>query len=135
MADTLTARQRSELMGRIRSKDTKPEMRVRRLAHAMGYRYRLHVAHLPGSPDLVFGPRHKTIFVHGCFWHQHPGCSANRRPKTHRTFWWDKLDRNVERDRRNNTALRADGWSVLVIWECETKNLPELADRIREFLT
>ena len=83
----------------------------------------------------MFGPRHKTIFVHGCFWHQHPGCSANRIPKTRSTFWRDKLlDANVERDRRNEAALRADGWSVLVIWECDVVSDDGIADRIRGFL-
>ena len=133
--DSLTDRQRSDLMSRIRGKDTKPEMRVRRLVHGMGYRYRLHAKGLPGRPDLVFRPRRKIIFVHGCFWHRHSGCSANRIPKTRADFWRAKLDRNVERDRRNDAALRADGWGVLVIWECETKSDHEqLAQRIRAFL-
>lgn len=122
-------------MSRIRGKDTKPEMRVRRLVHGMGYRYRLHAKELPGCPDLVFRPRRKAIFVHGCFWHRHPGCSANRIPKTRPDYWRAKLDRNVERDRQNEAALKADGWSVLVIWECETKgDSDHLARRIRAFL-
>ena len=122
-------------MSRIRGKDTKPEMRVRRLVHGMGYRYRLHAKELPGRPDLVFGPRRKAIFVHGCFWHRHPGCSDNQIPKTRSDYWRHKLDRNVERDRRTEAALRAAGWSVLVIWECETNGDTDgLARRIRTFL-
>ena len=122
-------------MSRIRGKDTKPEMRVRRLVHGMGYRYRLHAKELPGRPDLVFRPRRKAIFVHGCFWHRHAGCSANRIPKTRAHYWRAKLDRNVERDRRNEVALRAMAWGVLVIWECETKgDLEKLAQKIRAFL-
>jgi len=122
-------------MSRIRGKDTKPEMRVRRLVHGMGYRYRLHARELPGRPDLVFRPRRKAIFVHGCFWHRHSGCSANRIPKTRADYWRAKLNRNVERDRRNEAALRTAGWGVLVIWECETTGDPDrLARRIRAFL-
>ena len=120
MTDTLTARERSEVMSRIRSKDTKPEMLVRRLVHGMGYRYRLHAADLPGRPDLVFRPRRKAIFVHGCFWHRHEGCTRNTIPATRRNFWRRKLDGNVQRDRRHEAALRESGWRVLVIWECET---------------
>ena len=136
MADMLTPRQRGELMARIRSKDTRPEMRVRRLVHSMGYRYRLHARELPGCPDLVFRPRRKAIFVHGCFWHRHEGCSRNRIPKSPETrdYWLAKLNGNVERDRRNEAALREDGWRILVIWECETKDLTQIAGRIRNFL-
>lgn len=133
-SDPLTARQRSELMSRIRSKDTKPEMVVRRLVHGMGYRYRLHAKELPGRPDLVFRPRRKAIFVHGCFWHRHVGCPANRLPTTRRKFWRDKLDGNARRDRRNEAALEEMGWRFLVIWECETKDLDRVAETVRRFL-
>lgn len=132
--DTLTADQRSELMSRIRAKDTRPEKRVRRLLHRLGYRYRLHASDLPGRPDLVFRPRRKAIFVHGCFWHRHEGCPRNQVPKTRRKFWVNKLDGNVRRDRRNQAALRDQGWRVLVIWECETTDLEHVADKAREFL-
>lgn len=134
--DTLTARQRSERMGRIRSTDTKPELRVRRLVHGLGYRYRVHAKGLPGRPDLVFTARRKVIFVHGCFWHRHEGCPRNRIPKSpeRRAFWRAKVDGNVLRDRKNEAALRGMGWSVLVVWECETKDLDRLADRIKGFL-
>lgn len=132
--DTLTARQRSDLMSRIRSKDTKPEMRVRRLLHGLGYRYRLHVKNLPGSPDLVFRSRRKAIFVHGCFWHRHEGCSKNRMPKSpeRRDFWERKLNRNVHRDELNEEALRQMGWQAL--WECETGDPDAVAERVRAFL-
>lgn len=134
--DTLTAHQRSERMSRIRSTDTKPELRVRRLVHGLGYRYRLHAKGLPGRPDLVFGARRKVIFVHGCFWHRHKGCPRNRIPKSpeRRAFWRAKLDGNVLRDRKNASALRGMGWRVLVVWECEMKDLDRLADRIKVFL-
>ena len=134
--DPLTVRERSELMSRIRSKDTKPEMRVRQLVHGMGYRYRLHASELPGRPDLVFRPRRKVVFVHGCFWHRHEGCSRNRIPKSpeRRGFWRDKLNGNARRDRLNQAALREMGWGVLVIWECETRDLDRLATRVRAFL-
>ena len=132
--DPLTARQRSEMMSRIRSKDTGPEMLVRRLVHGMGYRYRLHAKALPGRPDLVFRPRRKVIFVHGCFWHRHEGCSSNRIPATRSEFWRAKLDGNVERDQRNEASLRQMGWRVLVIWECETRDPDRLAGTIKRFL-
>lgn len=134
--DPLTVRERSERMRRIRSKDTKPEMRVRRLVHGLGYRYRLHASDLPGRPDLVFRPRRKVIFVHGCFWHRHEGCSRNRTPKSPelRGFWRDKLDGNAHRDRLNQASLREMGWAVLVVWECETRDLDRLAERVTEFL-
>ncbi len=121
-------------MSRIRSKDTKPEMVVRRLVHGMGYRYRLHAKELPGRPDLVFRPRRKAIFVHGCFWHRHVGCPANRLPTTRREFWRDKLDSNARRDRRNEAALEEMGWRSLVIWECETKDLDRVAETVRRFI-
>ncbi|MCY3773350.1 MAG: very short patch repair endonuclease [Gemmatimonadetes bacterium] len=129
-------RERSELMGRIRSVNTKPEMRVRRLVHGMGYRYRLHAKDLPGRPDLVFRPRRKVIFVHGCFWHRHRGCSNNRMPKSpERLFYWrKKLDGNAQRDREHYSALRSMGWQVLVIWECETKEPESVKEKVRAFL-
>ena len=124
-------------MKRIRSTDTKPEMRVRRLVHNMGYRYRLHARDLPGRPDLVFRSRRRVIFVHGCFWHRHEGCSSNRMPKSPERlgYWRDKLNGNAQRDRQNHLKLRQDGWEVLVVWECETKDsLDHMLRRIRTFL-
>lgn len=123
-------------MSRVRGRDTKPEMLVRRLTHGMGYRFRLHRRGLPGSPDLVFPSSMKVIFVHGCFWHQHldPGCKLARLPKSKLDFWGPKLETNRERDERNLVLLAELGWDVLVIWECQTKNREELQARIGEFL-
>ena len=122
-------------MSLIRGKDTKPEMAVRRLVHSMGYRYRLHRRDLPGSPDLVFSVRRKVIFVHGCFWHRHPDstCKLARLPKSRKEFWIPKLESNASRDRRNEQALEADGWGVLVVWECETKDQALLESKIQAF--
>ncbi len=131
--DPLTPSERSERMSRIRNADTKPEMMVRRIVHGMGYRYRLHAQDLPGYPDLVFRPRHKVIFVHGCFWHQH-GCRQYRQPRTKRSFWETKLEGNKERDKRNETKLSEMGWKYLVIWECELQDQGKLRKRINEFL-
>lgn len=121
-------------MSRIRGKDTGPEMAVRRMAHAMGFRYRLHVKGLPGRPDIVL-PRHrKVIFVHGCFWHTH-GCDAARRPPaTHKRFWREKFARNAARDREALRALWQAGWQVLVVWECETKDARQLRAILAAFL-
>lgn len=132
--DTLSPVQRSELMSRVRSKDTKPEMRVRRMVHAMGYRYRLHHGKLPGRPDMVFPERRKIIFVHGCFWHRHEDCRRNRTPKSRREFWDAKLEKNRLRDLENQSKLRALGWDVLVVWECETEEAAGLPGRIMSFL-
>lgn len=123
-------------MRRIGSKDTSPEMIVRRLVHGMGYRYQLHRSDLPGKPDLTFSSRRKVIFVHGCFWHQHGSkrCTIARRPKSNQRYWTPKLDGNVERDRRQRRRLRRLGWRSLVVWECETHRLEILARRIERFL-
>jgi len=134
MVDTLTKRERSERMGRVKGADTKPEMVVRRLVHAMGYRYRLHGRDLPGKPDIVFRSRKKVIFIHGCFWHRHPGCKLARIPKTRLDFWVPKLEGNRERDIRNQQALGQMGWRYLVIWECEIGDRGDLENRILEFL-
>lgn len=134
--DTLTPVARSERMSRIRNKDTRPEMKVRRLAHGMGYRYRLHGADLPGKPDLVFSGRRKVIFVHGCFWHRHPDpdCRLARLPKSRLNFWQPKLESNRARDLENQKKLVRDGWQVLVLWECEMRDVSHLGQRIRSFL-
>jgi DNA mismatch endonuclease, patch repair protein len=123
-------------MAAIRSKDTKPELIVRRLVHSLGYRYRLHARDLPGKPDLVLRPKRKVIFVHGCFWHLHPdkACLNARKPKSNKSYWGPKLSRNVKRDAEHIAALQADGWRVLVIWECETKVLASLKKRLMKFL-
>ncbi len=114
--------------------NTKPEMVVRRLAHGLGYRYRLHRRDLPGRPDMVFTPRRAVIEIRGCFWHRHPGCPLAYLPKTRRDFWQDKFDRNVERDARNVQALENAGWRVLVVWECETRDARVLTERLTRFL-
>ena len=134
--DKISPFRRSANMARIRSKDMKPEMRVRRLVHSLGYRYRLHRKDLPGKPDLVFAPKRKVIFVHGCFWHLHPDteCVDARMPKSNIDYWKPKLERNVERDKQHIKALANDGWGSLVIWECETKDVAALRQRIVSFL-
>lgn len=136
MVDTLTPKERSERMGRVRGKDTKPEMLVRKLVHRMGYRYRLHRRDLPGNPDLVFPRRRKIIFVHGCFWHRHsdPECKLARMPKSRLDFWKLKLERNRLRDRENISRLRSMGWKILVIWECQIKDGKLLEKNIKTFL-
>lgn len=121
-------------MGRVRSRDTKLEMAVRRMVHAMGYRYRLHAKDLPGKPDLVFRSRGKVVFIHGCFWHRHTDCALARLPKSRLDFWLPKLDANRQRDLKNEHALREAGWDVLTIWECELSDMAQLKTRIRGFL-
>ncbi|MBM7324153.1 DNA mismatch endonuclease Vsr [Agrobacterium sp. S2] len=125
---------RSWTMSRVKSKDTTPEMIVRRLAHNLGYRYRLHGANLPGKPDLVFACRRKVIFVHGCYWHGHDCRRGARTPSTRQEYWLPKLARNKERDARNVSSLEQDGWSVLIVWECEISDRVALADRLTAFL-
>ncbi|MGE3347824.1 MAG: very short patch repair endonuclease [Ramlibacter sp.] len=132
--DTLTSAERSARMALVRAKDTKPELRLRRLVHGMGYRYRLHRRDLPGTPDMVFAGRGKVIFVHGCFWHRHERCALARLPKSRSDFWLPKLTANAERDVRHTRALRRLGWSVLTIWECQLGDTAKLAKRIRRFL-
>jgi len=132
--DRLTPNQRSENMRRIRGKDSAPERAVRRLLHKLGYRYRLHRRDLPGRPDIVFPTRRKVIFVHGCFWHRHPGCKFAYNPKSRLEFWSTKFRQNVERDNRATAMLMASGWAVLVVWECETADAKLLTSRLRAFL-
>jgi DNA mismatch endonuclease, patch repair protein len=119
MADVVDRATRSRMMSGIRGKDTKPEMVVRRHVHAAGLRFRLHDRKLPGRPDLVLRRHGAVVFVHGCFWHQHPGCRFAVMPKQNQAFWKDKLERNALRDLRRAAALEADGWRVLTVWECE----------------
>ncbi|MFT4253822.1 MAG: DNA mismatch endonuclease Vsr [Caulobacter sp.] len=135
--DRLSKDARSERMGRIKGKDTVPEMIVRRLVHSMGRRFRLHRSDLPGKPDLVFPGSRKVIFVHGCFWHRHPdsACKLARLPKSRLDFWLPKLERNRDRDVENQENLRRLGWSVLVIWECELKDMASVKDKIEAFLS
>jgi DNA mismatch endonuclease Vsr len=132
--DTLTPAERSARMALIRSKNTKPEMVVRRLLHGLGYRYRLHRKDLPGAPDLVFPARKTILFVHGCFWHGHEGCKIAHRPDSRSAYWVDKFERNKTRDLRNEKALRQAGWNVLTVWECETKDLSVMELRLASHL-
>lgn len=125
MTDVFSKEKRSEVMSRIRGKNTAPELKVRSMLHRMGYRFRLHVADLPGKPDIVL-PKYKTvIFVHGCFWHQHEGCRLAYLPKTRAEFWSRKLDENTLRDHKATAALKVLGWNVIVLWECEIGSLTE----------
>ncbi|MES2741029.1 MAG: very short patch repair endonuclease [Pseudomonadota bacterium] len=134
MVDSLTPAGRSAVMAKVRGKNTRPELIVRKLLFAEGYRYRLHVRTLPGSPDLVFAARKKIIFVHGCFWHRHDDCPAARMPKSREDFWGRKLNGNKARDARIQDELTRAGWHVLTVWECELDNLQMLMDRLRLFL-
>jgi DNA mismatch endonuclease Vsr len=122
-------------MRAVRAKDTKPEMVVRRITHALGFRYRLHARDLPGRPDLVFRSRRKVIFVHGCFWHGHKGCPRAAQPRTNQDFWRRKLERNAQRDAAQLASLESEGWTALVIWQCETKRTEALERRLRAFLS
>ena len=126
---------RSALMARVRSKHSKPELAVRKLAHQLGFRFRLHYRGLPGTPDLVFPGLHKVIFVHGCFWHRHRGCARTTNPKTRKIFWSHKFKQNVKRDRIKEAQLRKLDWDVLIIWECETFNPDTVSRRLKRFLS
>lgn len=134
MTDTLTIAERSRLMAKIRGKNTGPERAVRALLHRAGYRFRLHVAGLPGKPDIVL-PRYKTVvFVHGCFWHRHPGCKVATLPKSHRRFWTEKFTRNVANDRKHRRRLRRLGWRVVTVWACTLKRPAQVLARIERAL-
>lgn len=136
MVDNLSPEDRSWCMSRIRSEGMKPERIVRSLAHGLGYRFRLHRRDLPGKPDLVFPGRRAVIFVHGCFWHWHPDpdCPIAGLPKSNLDYWIPKLERTRSRDLEHVTALEADGWRVLTLWECSLRNIEQAASRIRKFL-
>ena len=134
MADTVSKEQRSRNMSLIRSTETKPEDFVRSILHRLGFRFRKNLKTLPGKPDIVL-PKYKTvIFVHGCFWHQHPECRRSTIPKSNTEYWIPKLNRNVERDVQHKEALEADDWKVFVVWECETKNAEDLKAKLQMFL-
>lgn len=121
-------------MARVRAKNTRPEMLVRSLVHHMGYRFRLHRRALPGAPDLVFVSRRSVVFVHGCFWHRHPGCPNTRTPKSRPDFWVPKLAENRRRDLRNRRQLLALQWRVFVVWECQLRDLNMVSRELRRFL-
>lgn len=137
MTDVVDSQTRSRMMAGIRSRDTKPEMQVRRYLHAQGFRYRLNVRSLPGSPDLVLARWRAVIFVHGCFWHRHSGCTLAYTPKSRQAFWLEKFEKNVARDLAAITALENAGWRVIVVWECALRKngqhaaLAELVQKIR----
>lgn len=132
--DKISPEKRSANMRAIRSHDSVAEITVRKTVHALGYRYRLHDASLPGKPDLVMRKRRKVIFVHGCFWHQHSGCREGRKPRSRLEYWEPKLRRNVERDESSRKNLEDMGWQVLTVWECEVGNREKLNNILRSFL-
>ncbi|WP_036584486.1 very short patch repair endonuclease [Brucella anthropi] len=136
MADKISRDVRSANMAKIRSTNTKPEITVRRMLHAAGYRFRVHRKDLPGKPDIVFPSRKAIVQVHGCFWHRHPdpACKDARMPKSRPEYWVPKLTRNVERDTQSTEALEALGWRVLIVWECQTSNPDKLMQTLRKFL-
>ncbi|WP_183293698.1 very short patch repair endonuclease [Cupriavidus alkaliphilus] len=119
--DTLSPEDRSKRMAKVRSKNTKPELRTRSCLHRLGFRFRLHVANLTGKPDITLPRWQVAIFVHGCFWHRHKGCQYTTTPQTNSAFWEEKFKSNLERDRRVIADLVAQGWDVIVVWECQTK--------------
>ena len=134
MTDVFTKEKRSWIMGRVKGRDTKPEIMVRSIVHRMRFRFRVHRGDLPGNPDIVL-PRHgRVIFVHGCFWHSHKGCSRSKRPTTNRRFWHKKLEENVARDKRIRGKLHRIGWKVLVVWQCETRKPEKLLGKLEIFL-
>lgn len=132
MADVVSKAQRSRMMASIRTRDTEPERAVRSIIHALGYRFRLNRKDLPGSPDIVL-PRYKTvIFVHGCFWHRHRGCKYAYHPGSNQAFWNLKFKKNVARDKAVTSSLRALGWRVMVVWECELRSGGKLVRRLSQ---
>jgi DNA mismatch endonuclease, patch repair protein len=134
LADIVNRRQRSEMMSRIGPRDTVPELAVRRMAHRLGLRFRVHRKDLPGRPDLVFAKHGLALFVHGCFWHRHRGCANATMPKTRPEFWQRKFEGNVERDHRNCEDLARLGWRTLIIWECEAEDPARLESILSDAL-
>lgn len=129
----MVKKSRSEIMSAVPQQNTSAEVLIRKVLYSKGYRYRVNYKDLPGRPDIVFLSRKKVIFVHGCFWHRH-GCKKSTTPKTRIDFWMDKFEKNVERDKRVEEKLKAMGWSVFVIWECELKNLESSLCSVENFL-
>ena len=134
MADPLTPQQRSAFMARIRSKDTKPELAVRKALFALGYRFRLHIKGLAGRPDVAFTRKRKVVFVHGCFWHGHEGCKHAHLPKTRPDYWREKFERNRARDAANLLRLAETGWDAHIVWECELSHPDVVVARLERFL-
>jgi DNA mismatch endonuclease, patch repair protein len=117
-------------MSRIRSQNTKPEIKVRSILHLMGFRFRLHLTDLPGRPDIVLPKYHTVIFVHGCFWHRHAGCKYAYSPKSRQDFWQNKFEQNKARDRKIKASLKSIGWNIIIVWECELEKLNKLKSRL-----
>ncbi|MFH1216560.1 MAG: very short patch repair endonuclease [Pseudomonadota bacterium] len=132
--DVFSREKRSQIMSRVSGKNTKPEIVVRSLLHNMGYRFRLHRKDLPGKPDITLSKYRKVIFVHGCFWHGHTGCSRSKRPATNQKFWREKLNKNIERDKITVNTLSQLGWNVLTVWSCEVKDTNKLKIKLLSFL-
>jgi DNA mismatch endonuclease (patch repair protein) len=132
--DKISPEKRSWTMAKVKGRDTRPEKTLRSLLHSMGYRFRLQRADLPGKPDIVLPKSKAAVFVHGCFWHRHPGCKRATTPTSNTEYWKPKFAQTVARDARNQGLLEAGGWRVLVIWECELKDLAALRIRVRDFL-
>ena len=133
MSDVFSRKKRSWIMARISGSNTKPEIVVRKILYGLGFRYRLNVRKLPGTPDIVLSKHYKVIFVHGCFWHGHKGCKRSKRPTTNVPFWNRKIDQNIKRDKDSLKELRRLGWKPLVIWECRTKKPESLGKRLIRF--
>lgn len=133
MADQFTTAERSAIMRQVRSVETAPEIRVREMIRRLGLRFRLHDKRLPGTPDFVFPRRKQVVFVHGCYWHQHK-CERSKRPASNRKYWNLKLDRNMQRDKKNLRLLRREGWRTLTIWECQLREPERVQRRVLRFL-
>lgn len=125
---------RSDMMRRVKTRNTGPERQVRSLLHSQGFRFRLHCKDLPGTPDIVLRKYQTAVFIHGCFWHRHQHCNLTFMPKTNLAYWIPKFHRTVERDRENTLALERTGWRVIVVWACELQRLEELSTRLRQLL-
>jgi len=134
MADVFSREKRSDIMSRVKNRDTKPELIVRSTLHKMGYRFRLHRRDLPGNPDIVLPKHKKVIFVHGCFWHGHKGCPRSSRPSSNKKFWNEKIDKNIKRDKNVRKELKRSGWDIMVIWQCEIKDSEKLQRKLTKFL-
>lgn len=130
MTDNLTGEQRKKAMSSVKQRHTKLEIIIRSLLHRQGFRFRIHNKKLSGTPDIVLTKYKTVVFAHGCFWHQHEGCRKSRRPTSNVEFWNAKLDRNIERDKNNIRDLEKSGWTVIVVWECELKNMEKLTEKL-----
>ena len=132
--DTFSRAERSEIMRRVHSENTRPERSVRSILHRLGYRFRLHGRVLPGTPDIVLPKFETVVFVHGCFWHRHPNCPRASMPASNQSYWHDKFQRTISRDKSNTALLRRMGWRVVIVWECELKHPDRLRTRLRRIL-